>query len=337
MGAQAFNFIQYGKETTRGTSVAATKRWPGTWNKLPIDTKKAFVPEMLDVRAAERRSRIDEKLFRHNLISPNATFQQLPVLFGAGIKALTAGSETTPAQGDYPWAIAPSMTAANSPDALTLEFGNTEDSICYEAEYAMFDKINISGQVDQDGGESPVSIDAGFFARQLTAVTKTGSIALPSGTFMNSKRARLFIDTSWSGVGGTELSNLLRSFQIEILTGLAPDFTGSAAEYFNAHTESVIGVMGNFTIKGGSSAWSIFAAARAAGLVVCRLQIDGPQIGSGVNHQLRLDFSGDYEDVSPLDTDNHGQNDATFSIHGLYDTTGAKIFQGNIITDSNAY
>lgn len=335
MGNSFFNFVQFGKETTRGTAVAATKRWPGQAPKIGTDTKKTFIQEMNDVRAAERRSVTYQRLYRNNLVAAQGTFQQLLAVLGCGLKGGVTASETTVGQGDYLWTFTPSMTSANSPDSLTIELG--DDAQCWEVEYCMFDKINLSGSVDQDGGEAAVAIDAGFFGRQLTATTKTSSISLPSGTFMNAKRARLYIDTSWAGIGGTELANLLRSFQIEILTGVHPDSTGAAATYFNQHKEGVLAVMGTFTIEGGSTAAAILASARSAGLVVARLEITGDQIGSGTNHKLTIDFSGDYDEVDPISSEDRGDNLATFAIHGLYDTTGAKLLDVKLTTSQNAY
>lgn len=337
MGASAFNYVQYGKEATRGTAVAATKRWPGTWTKLPIDTKKSKVEEMMDVRAASRRTRVDAKLVRDSLVSPNATFQQMPVVFGCSLKGGVTPTETNVGEGDYAWNQSPGMTSSpNAPDSLTIEKGNTEDAEMRETEFCMFDKIKISGSIDQEGGENPVSVEANYFGRQLSDTSKTGAIAQPSGTFMNALKARLYLDSAWSGVGGTELAGL-RNFDIEILSGLSPDFTGGPEEYFNSFIESIIGVMGTFTVKGAAATWDIFDDARSAGLVVARLAITGPQIGAGANHSLQIDFSGDYMDVSPLDSDNRGQQDATFAIDGLYDTTGAKLLQVNTVTNSNAY
>lgn len=335
MGNSLFTSVLYGKETTRGTAVAATKRWAGQAPKVMSDSKKTFVSEMNDVRSAERRSVVWQRLYRNNLTAAQATFAQLPALFGCGLKGGVTASEVTPSQADYLWTFLPSMTAANNPDSLTIELG--DDAQFWETEYCMFDKISLSGSIDQEGGEAAVSVDAGFFGRQLTATTKTAAIALPSGEFMNAKRARLYIDTSWAGVGTTELANLLRSFQIEILTGVHPDSTGSANQYFNAHKEGEIGVMGTFTIEGGSSAAAILAASRSAGLVVARLEITGSQIGTGTNRSLKIDFSGDYDEVDPIGSEDRTDNLATFSIHGLYDTTGAKKLSVAITTDSNAY
>ena len=334
MGNSFFTSVLYGKELTRGTAVAATKRWPGQAPKVMSDTKKTFVTEMLDVRAAERRSVVFQRLYRNNLTAAQATFEQVPAVFGCGLKGVTP-TETTPSQGDYLWTFAPSMTAANSPDSLTIELG--DDAQFWESEYCMFDKISLSGSIDQEGGEASVSLDAGFFGRQLTTTTKTPAIALPTGEFMNAKRARLYIDTSWAGVGGTELANLLRSFQIEILTGVHPDSTGSANQYFNAHKEGVIGVMGTFTIEGGSNAAAILTASRSAGLVVARLEITGNQIGTGTSRSLKIDFSGDYDEVDPISGEDRGDNLATFSVHGLYDTTGAKMLNVALTANQAAY
>lgn len=335
MGNNFFTSVQYGKESPRGTAVAATKRWSGQVPKILSDTKKSFIQEMNDVRMAERRSVTYQRLYRNSLTAAQATFEQMAFPLGCGLKGGVTATETTPSQQDYLWTFLPSMTAANNPDSATIELG--DDAQFWEVEYCMFDKISLSGNIDQDGGEAAVSVDAGYFGRQLTTTTKTPSIALPSGEFMNAKRARLYIDASWAAVGTTELANLLRSFQIEILTGVHPDATGSANTYFNSHKEGVIGVMGTFTIEGGASAAAIHAASRSAGLVVARLEITGSQIGSGANRSLKIDFSGDYDEVDPIASEDRGDNLSTFSIHGLYDTTGAKGLSVALTCNSNTY
>jgi hypothetical protein len=336
MGSSHFSTVQYGGETTRGTAVAATKIWPGqTGFKIGTDAKVSFIEEQQNVRSLNRRVVVYQKQYRNSLVAPQATFSQLLFPASCGLKGSVTATEQTPSQGDYLWDFTPSMTAANNPESATIEMG--DDVQYWEAEYCMFDKISISGTIDQDGGDAPVSIDCGFFGRQLTATTKTASLSLATGDVMNAKLARLYSDTAWAGVGGTELSNLLRSFQIEILTGVHPDSTGSANKYFNAHKEGIINVMGTFTIEAGTSANTLLGLQQAGTFRVMRLAINGSQIGTGTSHNLTIDIGGFIETIDPISSEDRGDNLATFAIKGTYDTTGAKMLQFKITTNTNAW
>jgi hypothetical protein len=199
----------------------------------------------------------------------------------------------------------------------------------------MFDKYVISGSIDQEGGDAPVSLEASFFGRQLTNTTKTAALSLPAGEFMNAKNARLYLDTAWAGVGVTEQSNLLRAFNLQILTGTHPDSTGSANKYFNAHKEGEISANATITIEGGSGAASLLGLQQAGTFRVMRLAINGSQIGSGTTHNLTVDIGGYFEQVTPIDGDDRTDNLATFALRGAYDTTGAKLLQVTVTTNSN--
>ena len=170
-----------------------------------------------------------------------------------------------------------------------------------------------------------------------TSTDTSGNIALPTLEPMNAKLARLYLDTSWATVGNTELANLLRTFDIEILTGVHPNFAGSASRTFNAHGEGVIAVMGTFGIEAGADAASIFSQQQDGDFVVARLAINGSQIGSGDSHSCILDFSGSFEDASPISGADRGDNLATMVLHNYYDKTAEKLLQWNVTTDINAY
>ena len=336
MGSSLFTVVQYGAETTRGTAVAADRIWPGmTGIKVMSDVKPTFIEEQQGVRTMNRRVVVYQKLYRNNLTASHTTFQQMLFPLSCGLKGSVTAVEQTTSQTDYLWDFTPSLTGANNPEAATIEIG--DDSQFWEAEYCMFDKISLSGSIDQEGGDAPVSLDVGFFGRKLTTTTKTAALSIPAGEVMNSKLARFYLDTAWAGVGVTELSNLLRSWQIEILTGVHPDSTGSAANTFNQHKEGLISVMGTFTIEGGTSANSLLALQQAGTFRVARLAINGTQIGSGDPHNLTIDIGGQFETVDPIASEDRSDNLSTFAIKGTYDTTGAKMLGVNLTTDINAW
>lgn len=335
MGSEFFNRVQYGKETTRGTSVNATRLFIGQMPAIKTDRKPVYPKEHFGVRADALRSVIHQYLYANTLSTEHGAFEHLPVLFGCGIKGGVTAAEQTGSQGDYLWDFTPSLTGANNPDSLSLRMG--DDAQAWLSEYVMFERIRISSQISQGADASPVSIEADFFGRQLATTTFTGGVSGPNLEPLNGKLARLYLDTSWAGVGGTELTNALRNFDIEIITGVHPNFSGSANKYFNAHAEGVISVMGTFGIEGGSAANTILSQQQSNTLRVARLEINGSQIGTGLTHRLRVDFSGTYEDADPINSQDRGDNLATFVLHGFYDKTGAKSMQASVVTDINAY
>lgn len=337
MGARYFSMFQYGKETTRGSAVAATKKMLCRVPAVGNDRKPEYPREDVGIRARAVRSVVHQYLYNNTLSSEHGYFQMLPALFGCGLKGGVTAAEQTTGEGDYLWAFTPVLTFGNynTPDSLTVELG--DDTQAFEAEHVMFERIRISGKVSQGMEVSPVSIEADFFGKQLTPTTFTGSLAIPTAEPINAKLSRFYLDTAWAGIGGTEKANILRSFDIEILTGISPKFAGSGSKTFNGYLEDIIDFSANFEFEGGSDADAMFDAQQAQTFQAIRLMIEGGAIGSGDNHSLSIDMGGTWESVVPLASEDKSLNihSATFGNH--YDATGAKLLQVNVTTDINAY
>ncbi len=330
-----FSKVQYGKEATRGTAVASTKIMLGKTPAVGNDRKPVIPDEDVGIRTNGVRSVIHQYLYNNTLTTEHGYFQQLPVLFGCGLKGGVTPSEVTVSQGDYLWTHTPSLTAANTPDALTIELG--DDQQAFEIEHCMFERIRLSSTISQGQDASPVTVEADFFGRQLTPTTFTGALSVPSAEPLNGKLSRFYLDTAWSGVGGTEKTNILRGFDIEIITGLHPKFTGSGNKYFDTYGEGQVMVTANFTFEGNSDANTIFNAQQANTFQVVRLQINGSTIASGTPHSLKIDIGGRWESVSPLGSEDRTDNLHTATLIGHYDSTGAKLLQVATVTNSNAY
>lgn len=335
MGNRLFSKVQYGKESSRGTAVAATKILLSQVPAVNSDRQPVYPVENVGIRTDSVRAVVHQYLYTNTLSTEHGYFQELPVLFGCGLKGSVTASEQTSGQTDYMWTFTPSLTAANSPDALTIELG--DDIQAFEAEYCQFERIRFSGQVAQGMDASPVSVEADFYGRQLTPTTFTNSLSYATAEPINAKLARFYLDTAWSGVGVTEKTNILRGFDVEILTGVHPVFTGSGAKYFNTHAEGLIAVTANFTFEGNSDADTIFDAHQAQTFQVVRLKISGSQIGSGQTHSLTIDVGGTWETVSPLGSEDRTDNLHSATLRGYYDSTGAKLMQAIVVTNSSSY
>jgi len=340
MGDRFFSKFQYGKETTRGTAVAATKMLGGAKiSAISADRKPRTPEENVGVRATGLRKLVDQYLVKETISISDGYFQILPLLFGCGLKGGITPSMTTVGQNDYLWNFTPSMASgvANNPDSFSGQKG--DDTQAFLADYCMLERIKISGQVAQGADAAPVAIEAEMFGRQWTPGSFTGAIAIPVATSMSAKLARVYLDSSWAAMGTTEIANALRSFEIDILTGVHATFSGSGNKYFNKHEEGIIGAQITMTLEGKTAANAIYTAFHTDPQVlqVVKLAINGPQIGTGTPHNLSVAVGGMWEEVVPLGDEDRGNNLHTMVLGGLYDATGAKMIDVQVTTNSNAY
>lgn len=329
--ANVLKKIQVGLESTKGTPVAATAILLGEHPTIPTDRRPQRVVEDTPYRGEAIRHRTDTILVSDSLRFPNAYYQLIPWLFSVGLKGNVTPAEQTPAQSDYLWDHSPSETASNSPDSLTLELG--DELQAYEIEYVQIERIRISGNIPQDGGVAPVSIEVDYYGRQVTPTTFTGALSVPANERINAKLARAYIDTSWAGVGGTELAGL-RRFEIEIMTGLHPDSSGSADKTFTSGEEGRLGAMMTLFFKRSSSTDTLFDNFQTGDqLKVGRLEITGSQIGTGETHTLTIDVGGELSEVIPLSEDDRGTGLDAVMIESHVDPTGQKQVQASVITN----
>jgi hypothetical protein len=306
MGERALSYVQWGLEGTPGTPVPSTRRLAAEVAGVPLDRVWTPVRYADGTRDEASEFRNDTYLVNGSLNFPQGYFQILPGIFQCMLDGTITPAEQTPGEGDYLWAVAPSFSAANAPDTMTLEMGDNVQF--FEAEYAQFTRFLLSWQVPSDGSEAPVSIETDFFARQVTPVAVTASQTLHSGLqLINGALARLYLDTAWAGLGGTEKS-ILRGGQIEIRALNHPKKMGSGVKYFTSVGEGLIGATVTLDIEGNSDADAIYDLYQAGTARALRLDFDGPQIGAGDSYKASFDFHGQFIEVVPLNEDRDGNN-----------------------------
>lgn len=336
MGEAAFSKMQWGKETTgaNGTAVAGdTILMMGIHPPISPDRVPEFIEDDIGVRVKSTRSRVDQFLVRDTISFAHAYYQLFPILYSMSLKGAVTPVEQTSGEADWLWTHSPSLTAGNTPDSGSLELG--DDTEQFVREYMMIERIRIQGSIAQGAEASPQVVEIDYFARQ-DAVIATGfatGITIPSTEEVNAKLTRFFLDTTWAGVGGTEKTGLVRSYDVEILTGLHPKFMGGVNKFFDVHGEGFIEVLATFIFEGNSDADAIFDAFKAESLAVIELNTSGGQIGAGDNHQQILQFGGKWESVIPLAERSEGNNLHQALLHGTYDITGAEILNATVKTN----
>lgn len=332
MGSNALSYCQFGKETDNGTAVAADTKLLMKMPAMTPDRTIEVIEENIGVRAKGVRSRVGQVIaVTDTLPFADAYFQMLPMLLSCGLKGDITPAEQNGGEGDYLWSFAPSMTATNSIDSITLERYDGID--CLETEYVMFEGYRIQASIAQQQGSAPVTIEGQFFGRQNTKDTVTAAIAIPSVTNINGKLFNMYRDTAWASVGNTEVANILRGFDLQIFTGVHPEFMGSGNRYFNTHAEGLIDFTCSFELEGNAAADDIYDLAQAGTLSVVRLEVEGPQIGSGDNHKLSLDMGGVWSEPTKISSVANMDNLFSATLKGKYDITGAKVFQAAVTTN----
>ena len=333
-GERALSKIQWGKESAaaHGTAVAADTILAGAEiAAINPDRKPSYYDDALGLRMRSTRAVIYQYLAQNTIKLPACYFQALPMVLSCGIKGNVTPAEQTPFQADYLWDHTPSLTATNAPDSITLEAG--DDTQAYELEYLMFESLKLAGQIAQGAEESPVSLEAAYFARQVSPVSFTGGLSFPSMETMNAKLSRFYVDTTWAGRGTTEKTGTIRAWELELLTGLHPKFLGSANKYFDVHGENFIEVMLTLTLEGNANADALFDYYRAGTKIALGMKVSGALIGTGVAHSLTANLWGTFEHVTPLSEEAGGNNLHKALFHALYDPTGAHGIEVKAITN----
>ena len=305
MGERALSIVQYGLEATAGVAVPATRMALKVVEAMGADRVPSFPEEDFGARAKSLRSWIGQNMVSDTLTFEEAYFEMLPFVFSCGLNGLAtaAATATVGANNMYQWAYAPLMKALNNPKSFTLE--KADDVVNYECDYGMFERINIKGTINQGGEVSAVTVTGDFFAREWTSLAATALV--PIEVFpINAKLATLDIDPLWASLGTTPMTNTLRAFDIDILTGVHPKMLGSALKTLDMHAEGIIHVTSAFTFEGNALASTEYGHYLTQTNRAYRLAITDP--ASPVPSVLQIDTFGRWREVIPFADEDRGNN-----------------------------
>ncbi len=336
MGNKWATKVQYGLESVNGTAVAADTmllcRAP-----IPESDRQVHIPQVdMGVRsdmllsAAVVRKVLAEGITIED--QDGAYFQMLPVLLSMALKNITQ-AEQNGGEADWLWTAAAPQTGAETLDSVTLEVG--DDSQAYEIAYCLAQSLNF--KIDCVSGEVHVSADC--FGDQVTLTTITGGLSIPSSVeMMVGGLARLYIDDTWAGLGGTEFAASLINADITIECGGHPKFFGSAQRKMDSHGQSAIRAIAKLTLERNAAVVAEELNYRpASGHAVTerfvRLALSGTQIGAGDVQNLTIDLAGVWTAWGSLGAELDGNTQDVVTLTGGYDITGAQGVSVAVTTD----
>jgi len=287
--------LQFGRESTAGTAVAATKIWRGTGTLE--DTREIRRPDE-DVGYLSRvdRSYTANLGGRLSLDSVEATFEQLPVLLSCAVAEDTAGVADSTGSG-YIYTFTAPTTSAATLTTLTWEGGDSQ--AVEEMEYGYPERVRIQGSP----GDA-LMMSADFVGRQVSTSSFTKSLSLDAVEEIVFSKGALYIDDVTGTIGGSEVSSTLLGVDIDYGTGIVAKRAANGKLYFDFVTQTGPDITVQLTYEHNASAVTEKAAWRAETPRQIRLQWTGSTLTTAGSYSVKtftLDMAGKYESFEAID------------------------------------
>lgn len=313
---------QRGKEATRGTAVAATRRWIGDLELTEL--AKIYRPSYpVGVLVPYGGTSIVIARGAELNYSSDLTFEEIIDFLAMGIRGgqVGAGSPNT-----YTFTFDPDDDAV--PDTFTIEAANDDGTTVWgrEVEYCFCKSFNISRTIGE-----PMKLKASLVGRQVTDSTPT-SLGIPTvwEPALGDKLA-LYIDDTWAGLGGTAKAGVMIDMNLDITTGLVPGLPTSTG-LFSAYRFGPAKFDLTMTFEFTTIADAEQEKSRDRSKRFVRLEVTGSAITGG-NKTIRIDLAGEHAEGSLMGpfSEREGQDTLSMHLEGVYDLTGANVLRFVVI------
>ena len=238
--------IQIRREDTRGTPVTtAMDILLGRMTMTP--SIGLYIPEDEErnsMALLHRRSEVGQESSMS--YDGSVTFEQIINLLAMGIHGASAdagtGLITTPTNGvlTRDWTYEPTLIASASPNAYTVQYGDNQQA--YQSSFVMARRLAFTYAMGE-----PLVVSADLFGQFATKVSFGGTPTELTVEDAISQKTKIYADTTWAGLGTTQISNALISASVSIPTGLVPvryadgllEFSGFSENKWAADVELV--------------------------------------------------------------------------------------------------
>jgi hypothetical protein len=316
-GTQIFTYANFGKETTRGTPVAPTRQFYGEGTGvLGVERGQNF-HEGENTGRRYRTRRVTQTTEDINLKFRTVSGVGYDDLVIPGSQ-LAGGKTGVGGAADKTWTFTPSATAANNPEAYSIDIG--DDIQNWRCQYAMMRSFKLSAAV---GDLTNLEFD--MFAQRAIKTAKAtpainAAIKIPGDLWTIKFAANI------AGLGAAPVqTNFLVDWDLEVQTGLRNPHYMDGNLYFGQHVETDIAWTLNMTVESTALAVSEFYDKAVADTMdFIRLKAQGPVLG-GSFYSAQIDFPVLYEEPEIITAERDGINLWKVTAHGADDTTNGII------------
>jgi Phage tail tube protein len=316
-GTQIFTYVNFGKETVRGTPVAPTRQFysDGTGVLTPEWGQNFHESENTGRRYRTRRvTRMTEDVSLAVKTSSGVGYDDLVIPFSQ----IKGGATGVGGAADKTWTFTPSATAANSPESYSVDVG--DDIQNWRCQYAMAQSFKITAGL---GDVTQLEMD--MFAQRAIKTAKAtpainAAIKIPGDLWTIKFAATI------AGLAGASIqTNFLQGFELEVLTGLQWRHYMDGNLYGAQHVETDIAWTLKLTVESTALAVSEFYDKAVADTMdFIRLRAQGPVLG-GTFYSAQIDMPVLYEEPEIISAEDNGVNIYTVTAHGSDDGTNGII------------
>ena len=307
IGVAALQKIQVGKETTPGTSVAATAILQG---KIDLEPAQTFYrPEDINTGriSSFERSAITGQQVKMNFTA-DATYEQLQYILNMGVIAITTPTGANP----YTWTFEPAYTTANTPKTFTIQFGDNAQA--WKALYCFATDWEISGGISEPTRIKATLVGQNFQSNAFTAAltpVACQTIVGSTGTF--------YVDSTWAGLGGTAKTNNLIDFSVKQVGGQKPVKFMDGYQYYTANAETKRHLEIEATLASNDSDMATLFGYYSANPQTPKFY--RIRFTNGASAILNIDFCGVFDTFGPI---TQKDNQCTYRVKwvSIFDTTG---------------
>jgi hypothetical protein len=342
--------VQFAKETTAGTTPLAGATWRrgiGTFELDRMEELEMFEDLDVGLYIASEAPLLVEKGVGFTWTFP-LDYTQILGIFLMGLKGAV-----TPTGGgaDKTWTFLPAFAAGLVVDTYTFEFGVVDplgNLQIIRSNYCICDEWEITAQAQRGGGARVPQVRAHFFGRapaDAVAFTATTPGTVPTLQRSPTVLGKGFLDTTWAGVGGTQLgTGQLYGFSFKFSNAFNPQVFmdgRTQLDFSTVETRQVL-VDQTLDVVDDPSATSFVTAQEAIKLAgtkqFTRISLPGPALG-GSAYALNLDLSGVHASDSMQrrfqDRDGILVTQAHFT--GRYDATSTNAMRATVVTAATAF
>ena len=299
-GIQEFTYLNFGKETVRGTPVAPTRKFIGdATGVLGEDIGLTFHETENRGRRAVAFRATQQTEDASLKVSGEPTFDDLvwPHTSIAGGKTGVGGG------ADKSWAFAPSMTAANVPEAFSVDGGDDVQNWRYQ--YVMWRRFSLAAAIGK-----VTKIEGDLFAQRALKVAKASPADPAASPKIVGDHWTVKVAGTFAGLPGASVQQaLLLESKLDLTTGLIWRHYQDGNLYGAQHVETAFD--GKFTMTVESTAFAVsefYDKWKAQTLDYVRWKNTSPVVLGASFPSIQYDFAVLWSAVQPISDTSEGVN-----------------------------
>ena len=318
-----FDVVQMGIESAKGTAVAATRKIVG--DGVFFEEQDIYrAPYPRGIRATvggagtiiQKRGRLE---MNADLSAEQMLWPLLTGIRGGVTPSATASLQT--------WTFTPQLTTSViTLDSATVEYAQSDGTTNHyygESAYCITTGFKVSSAF---GSVPKLGWSMAGRARQTDTIT---AALTPYSTLeeLTHPLLKVYLDTSWAGLGGTQLSTIVRSLNFDCVTGVTPDYTadGRADKDMTKHSVGSLGAKLGLILEMDATGAAMFSDFRSNNVVFVRAIWTGRTISAGVS---TVQIDGAYRfTADPKRSRDGEQNLVSGDLEAVYDSTSSKILE----------